>query len=78
MSTRDAGKAKAEKARRESRANAWRQEVEARRAGSAEAAYARIERRESLQPGTVKKAMIGRRVLFSAVGLERWNRQQKA
>jgi hypothetical protein len=58
QSISDAGKARAEKARRESRANAWRQEVAARRAGSAEAAYARIERREGLRPGTVKKAII--------------------
>ena len=55
---RAAAKKKAEKARLRSPAHAWRKEVEDRRYGSAEAAYARIERRLGRQPGTVKKAII--------------------
>ncbi len=58
QSTRDAARAKAEKARRESAAIEWREEVETRRGGSAEAAYARIERREGLASGSVKKAIM--------------------
>jgi len=61
QSTRLAAKVKAEAARRNSPAKGWRKEVEGRRFGSAEAVYARIERREGLRPGTVKKAVIRHR-----------------
>lgn len=54
-----AARARATRARARSRANDWRTEVESRRDGvSKEAVYARIERRERLQPGSVKKAVL--------------------
>lgn len=59
QSTRHAARAKAQKARLESPADAWRQEVEGRRPGiSAESVYARIGDREGLRPGSIKKAIL--------------------
>lgn len=53
--------AKAQKARDTSEANRWQEEVETRRAGQSKAdVMRRIEQREGLKPGTVKKALTRR------------------
>lgn len=58
-SARRAAREKAERARNKSRAHEWLVEMKSRRPGvTKEAAYGRIERREGLQPGSVKKAIL--------------------
>lgn len=58
VSVRTAAAKKGEIARRHSKARVWLQEVTDRRTGlTKEAVYARIERREGLKAGTVKKGI---------------------
>lgn len=56
-SVRKAGRAKAKKARQNTRGIEWRNEVESRKSGTAEAAYTWIARRDGVKPGSVKKAI---------------------
>ena len=58
VATKLAGVVSAKRRRQNSRANAWRYEVETRKHGSKEQMYRKIERRELLKPGSVKKAIL--------------------